>query len=1181
MLNKGRTAIVFTANTPHLAHANLMLESLRDPKKGNFSGDVWVISTGLSNRAQNYLDSQKIKYLISNLNSLYEWKEWKNIAKAQPEFENLLKNMGMEDALVASFELYRNKRMSKLILLDWVKKFGEDYDFIALGDNDLYFQRDIHELFDVAYSADPNKIHYWQEENEILPGSWLWKKDFHYARFYDVSDIDFGKHEINIGFILGQPNVLYQAFSNVKKSFFNLLPSLFISYHWHDQDLIRLDRAMQPERYALLEEGSIVHLCNGGDRVILEKYPGEFYHKKTENKPYMIHFAGGAWKNFPSIKDSYMVQPDNYYFSQEVKNSFDVIRRNSLINIFDEPMDKYYTEDNKLSKKESRKKWLELSTNGKPKFLFIGWLKTGTHKSTYDAIPDFFKSNLYDLAVLNGNNDSIKIPDLICEDFPILISQLTRITKDNDLIRIFGVQFRDIPEKILADCIRSAMIEYRCTERSARALSNLLYLYFSDALEFYNPNLVTLWGFLSPWGKLIQSICGMKGIPICSLEWGVLPGTVSFDFCGHMGDSWVTRESKFFNKLSIEKADLIKAQEYLEISGDPELSRNTPKEIDISTKDQILELKKSGKKIILYMESNSAHSGNTFVDLDRAKMHSPFFQNDIDAYEFVLNICKKHEDWHIVYKPHPISLTRGIQPEIDLQYTTILYTGGLNEALDVADLSITILSQSAYVSLLKEIPTLLLGKIQLNSSGAAYVLSEVTDLEELIITALAEGYTDTQREKFKEHVARLLKYYVYSANPKVKASPINLMKDNMVDIMQGKPADYYQFERKAYETQVIKRDNCLQSNPKVSIIMPVYNAEEYLAACVASVCNQTLKELELICINNGSTDESATILNYYAARDSRILIHYQEEPNQRTARNWGIRHARGKYLYFMDSDDFLDSDALEKLVETAEERSADLLYFFFREVRTDLNTVRPRPRYYNYKKFLPEDKVFKLKRSDYNFFIQYPFPWAKLIHRDLVLKNNLIFDNDCSNFDDNPHNLRTLLSAENPYVFNEAFYNFRIHNKSMTQSKNPRILGMIDAVRIMNQIYKDNNVYLEFQKWYVPYKVHLIAWAWDLLPEELRENYYTKVKDLFISSDMQWFVNDEVWSCYGMPSQEFILRVKRMLSLNYKDFMDIENKKNCMIAENKKNSVKDKVENYLKKTPKLYKIAKKAYHLIK
>lgn len=113
-------------------------------------------------------------------------------------------------------------------------------------------------------------------------------------------------------------------------------------------------------------------------------------------------------------------------------------------------------------------------------------------------------------------------------------------------------------------------------------------------------------------------------------------------------------------------------------------------------------------------------------------------------------------------------------------------------------------------------------------------------------------------------------------------------------------------------------------SPKVSVIIPVYNSERFIEKCLTSVMKQTLRELEIIVVNDGSTDLTLTILNRLAAEDSRIKIINQENKKQGAARNAGTKIARGEYIGFIDSDDWIDVDYFEKLYDTAKKYNADI-----------------------------------------------------------------------------------------------------------------------------------------------------------------------------------------------------------------------------------------------------------------
>ena len=122
---------------------------------------------------------------------------------------------------------------------------------------------------------------------------------------------------------------------------------------------------------------------------------------------------------------------------------------------------------------------------------------------------------------------------------------------------------------------------------------------------------------------------------------------------------------------------------------------------------------------------------------------------------------------------------------------------------------------------------------------------------------------------------------------------------------------------------------CIKENisPKVSVVIPVYNVENYLRECIESITAQTLRDIEIICVNDGSTDASLSIIKEFCAKDSRIILIDQENRGVSCARNRGFDKAVGKYVYYMDSDDYLEPDALETLYAISEEKELEVLQF--------------------------------------------------------------------------------------------------------------------------------------------------------------------------------------------------------------------------------------------------------------
>lgn len=140
-------------------------------------------------------------------------------------------------------------------------------------------------------------------------------------------------------------------------------------------------------------------------------------------------------------------------------------------------------------------------------------------------------------------------------------------------------------------------------------------------------------------------------------------------------------------------------------------------------------------------------------------------------------------------------------------------------------------------------------------------------------------------------------------------------------------------------------DSRTNSNPKVSVIVPVYNVESYLEDCLNSLINQSTKELEIICVNDGSTDASLDIVMRYAQNNPNFIVLNQVNSGLSAARNSGLRYATGTYVHFLDSDDFMDLNAYEQLLNKAEQHDLDLLFFDGKSYYEDENLRREFPWY--------------------------------------------------------------------------------------------------------------------------------------------------------------------------------------------------------------------------------------------
>ena len=225
-----------------------------------------------------------------------------------------------------------------------------------------------------------------------------------------------------------------------------------------------------------------------------------------------------------------------------------------------------------------------------------------------------------------------------------------------------------------------------------------------------------------------------------------------------------------------------------------------------------------------------------------------------------------------------------------------------------------------------------------------------------------------------------------------------------------------------------------EKRPKISVIVPVYNTEKYLRQCLDTIINQTLKEIEIICVDDGSTDNSLQILKEYQKNDARIVILNQNNGGGGKARNTGLEISTGEYLAFLDSDDYFDLQFLEKMYNQALSDKADLVVCMANtyDIRTNKCTLR----YTHIKNQLTERIPFSyldMKPSDiFNIFGH--VPWNKLYRRDMILKNGLRFQEIHRN-NDVYFSILSVICANSITLVKEPLVYYRVGMNTNTQSR--------------------------------------------------------------------------------------------------------------------------------------------------
>ena len=280
---------------------------------------------------------------------------------------------------------------------------------------------------------------------------------------------------------------------------------------------------------------------------------------------------------------------------------------------------------------------------------------------------------------------------------------------------------------------------------------------------------------------------------------------------------------------------------------------------------------------------------------------------------------------------------------------------------------------------------------------------------------------------------------------------------------------------------------------EISVVIPVYNVEEYLGECLDSITNQTFEDIEIICINNGSTDNSLKVLREYEKIDSRIKVISHETRGLSRARNTGVKMARGKYIYFIDSDDYLELYGLEKIHNIAVEKNLDLL--MFKLVNFDKRTGYEDYNYSDMPFLLDLDKdVFNYRDFKENILNVDVSTCTKLFKRELIKDKRFAEEYI---FEDNLFNIDYLFDAKRIYFLDECLYHRRIRNNSITTRASK---DYVDIIEIFNRIYKkfkENGIYPEFKEKLFMRRVDAVYYRFTLIKDEYKEYYFEKMKQSF------------------------------------------------------------------------------------
>ena len=278
---------------------------------------------------------------------------------------------------------------------------------------------------------------------------------------------------------------------------------------------------------------------------------------------------------------------------------------------------------------------------------------------------------------------------------------------------------------------------------------------------------------------------------------------------------------------------------------------------------------------------------------------------------------------------------------------------------------------------------------------------------------------------------------------------------------------------------------------KVSVIMPIYNAYDYLRPAIDSVLDQTLKEIELICVDDGSTDSSFDLIKEYQKKDERIRIVTETNAGPALARNNGIKRARGEYLAFLDADDFFEPTLLEKLYTLAKEKDLDIAiseYDVYNSRRSTFEAAVPSEHEEIYKE---GEVTSKRLCPDRIFLSTNGAAWNKLFRRSFVVEKQLLFLNDAKVYEDVYFVVSALSLAERVSKVFEVLVHHRIYtDQSRSKMFRKHYAQVLSVFVELKEFLRHNGMYAPLATSFLNLTASRCYRIYNILGFEAKENFW-------------------------------------------------------------------------------------------
>lgn len=298
---------------------------------------------------------------------------------------------------------------------------------------------------------------------------------------------------------------------------------------------------------------------------------------------------------------------------------------------------------------------------------------------------------------------------------------------------------------------------------------------------------------------------------------------------------------------------------------------------------------------------------------------------------------------------------------------------------------------------------------------------------------------------------------------------------------------------------------------KISIIIPVYNVAEYLNDVLNSILEQTFEDFEVICINDGSTDNSLEILETFATKDNRFKVISQPNQGQGVARNNGITLAKGEYLMFVDPDDYIEKNSLEIIYNKFQGTNVDVIQFDY----TIVNSTQKQHKAKSFQQKIKQETNYNIKENDIFCWQKIPIKnlkcislsvWDKAYKTDFIKNNNIKFAPNKYG-EDHIFSISACLLANKELYLNQHFYNYCFRYDSSVNTVSNENFCVFENIKLIKDFLISNQKYEEYKTSFSEYMTSVLSWHYSNIPSRSINQYLEMCKTILTPNEYKIFLD--------------------------------------------------------------------------